>query len=280
MGAVILAVAKGWAVFTHFNKKNEKGLSALNVTAVHGSVAAGRDITRDHRPRQIAGAAKDELERLAAQVAREKGVEVAPLRAILVKLGERGVVEEDIPKRLDTAADELIKLRTENEQLRRGPPALAAIAERCRHSSTRASSTMRVAHWRMAARQHEPCGSTRAVSRRHSWLRRRGSTICSSPIAQPHQSMPKRPHLSRLAHACMSVLLRHRPCGRLARRRCRRYARGIARPLPKGFRSQDATGTGTTAAKIGIVIEVGRMKAVVRRRLSPEILKRVGGDTI
>ena len=37
--------------------------------------------------------------------------------------------EEDIPKRLDVSGDELIKLRAENEQLRRGPPALAAIAE-------------------------------------------------------------------------------------------------------------------------------------------------------
>jgi tetratricopeptide (TPR) repeat protein len=66
---------------------------------------------------------------LAAQVAREKGVEVAPLLAVLVKLGEKGVPEEDIPKRLDAAADELSKLRVENDQLRRGPPALAAIAE-------------------------------------------------------------------------------------------------------------------------------------------------------
>jgi tetratricopeptide (TPR) repeat protein len=56
-------------------------------------------------------------------------VEVAPLRAILIKLGEKGVSEEDIPKRLDAAAEELVKLRAENEQLRRGPPALAAIAE-------------------------------------------------------------------------------------------------------------------------------------------------------
>ena len=66
---------------------------------------------------------------LAEQIAREKGVEVAPLLAVLIKLGEMGVQEEDIPKRLYAAADELIKLRTENEMLRRGPPALAAIAE-------------------------------------------------------------------------------------------------------------------------------------------------------
>jgi hypothetical protein len=66
---------------------------------------------------------------LAAQVARDKGVEIAPLLKVLENLGEKGVPEEDIPKRLGSAADELIKLRAENEQLRRGPPALAAIAE-------------------------------------------------------------------------------------------------------------------------------------------------------
>jgi len=66
---------------------------------------------------------------LAAQVARQKGVEVAPLLAVLVKLGEKEVPEEDIPKRLDAAADKLIELRAENETLRRGPPALAVIAE-------------------------------------------------------------------------------------------------------------------------------------------------------
>jgi tetratricopeptide (TPR) repeat protein len=66
---------------------------------------------------------------LAAQVARDKGVEIAPLLAVLVKLGEKGVKDEDIPKRLDTAADELIKLRAEVEQFQHGPPALAVIAQ-------------------------------------------------------------------------------------------------------------------------------------------------------
>jgi hypothetical protein len=69
-----------------------------------------------------------EVQKLAAEVARQKGVEVAPLLAVLVKLGEKEVREEDIAKRLDAAADTLIELRTENEILRRGPPALASIA--------------------------------------------------------------------------------------------------------------------------------------------------------
>jgi hypothetical protein len=38
----------------------------------------------------------DQLERLAIQVAREKGVEIAPLRAILVKLGVTVVGDEEI----------------------------------------------------------------------------------------------------------------------------------------------------------------------------------------
>jgi tetratricopeptide (TPR) repeat protein len=140
IGAVIVAIATGaWAVFTFFAKKSEKGPSA-SVRADHGSVAAGRDITApvtvglDEKEvgkelRKAQEPLRDELERLAAQVARDKGVEVAPLRAILVKLGEAGIKDEDVPKRLDEKADELIKLRAENEQLRRGPPALAAIAE-------------------------------------------------------------------------------------------------------------------------------------------------------
>jgi len=141
IGAVIAAIAGGaWAVFTYFDKKNEKSPSAPNVTADHGSVAAGRDITEPvtigldeqkvgQELRKAQEPLRDELERLAAQVARDKGVEVAPLRAVLVKLGEAGVKDEDIPKRLDEKADELLKLRAENDQLRRGPPALAAIAE-------------------------------------------------------------------------------------------------------------------------------------------------------
>jgi tetratricopeptide (TPR) repeat protein len=141
IGAGIATIAAGaWAVFTYFDKKKEKGPSAPSVAADHGSVAAGRDITAPvtvglnekgvrHELRKAQEPLRDELERLAAQVARDKGVEITPLHAVLVKLGEKGVPEEDIPKRLDSAADELIKLRAENEQLRRGPPALAAIAE-------------------------------------------------------------------------------------------------------------------------------------------------------
>jgi len=103
------------------------------------------------------------LKRLAAQVARDKGVEVAPLRAVLVKLGEAGVKDEDIPKRLDEKADELIKLRAENDQLRRGPPALAAIAEEVQALLDKGEfDDARLAHWRVAAKPRVRCGLTRA----------------------------------------------------------------------------------------------------------------------
>jgi tetratricopeptide (TPR) repeat protein len=70
----------------------------------------------------------DQLEKLATQVARDKGVEIAPLRAILLKMGEAGVRDEDIAKRLEDKADELIKLREETARLRQGPAELASFA--------------------------------------------------------------------------------------------------------------------------------------------------------
>jgi threonine/homoserine efflux transporter RhtA len=46
IGVGIATIAAGaWAVFTFFAKKKETGPSAPSVTADHGSVAAGRDIT-------------------------------------------------------------------------------------------------------------------------------------------------------------------------------------------------------------------------------------------
>jgi tetratricopeptide (TPR) repeat protein len=48
--------------------------------------------------------------------------------AVLAQLGEKGVADEDIPKKLSNAADELIKLRAENDSLKKGPPQIAAIA--------------------------------------------------------------------------------------------------------------------------------------------------------
>src|SRR3954469_13170725 len=66
---------------------------------------------------------------LAAQVAREKGIEAAPLRAVLEKLDEIGVPDAEIPARLPNAADQLIELRAQLARLRNNRPELAVIRQ-------------------------------------------------------------------------------------------------------------------------------------------------------
>jgi hypothetical protein len=91
---------------------------ATTITKSGPGIASGRDpvinapvnigVDEKQVGQRIVDAQKplaDQLEKLAAQVAREKGVEIAPLRAILVKLGEAGVSDEDVPKRLGENAN-------------------------------------------------------------------------------------------------------------------------------------------------------------------------------
>ena len=92
IGAGIAVIAAGaWAVFTYFDKKKEKGPSAPSVIINLDAAAVVAPIN-------------ERLEQLAAQVARDKGVAIAPLRAILVKLGEADVKDEDILRRPDEKA--------------------------------------------------------------------------------------------------------------------------------------------------------------------------------
>jgi tetratricopeptide (TPR) repeat protein len=103
------------------------------------SVAAGRDI-RDsvisvglpaHEVERAIKEAQapvvERLETLAAAIAQDKGIPAAPLRAILAKLGEAGVLDCDIPAKLDAAADELIALRIQLGRLDANNPELRAI---------------------------------------------------------------------------------------------------------------------------------------------------------
>jgi tetratricopeptide (TPR) repeat protein len=144
-GAAVIAAGL-WGVFTYFASPGDKRPAASTTTTITQSgpgIASGRDtvvnapvnfgVDEKQVGQRIVDAQKplaDQLEKLAAQVAREKGVEIAPLRAILVRLGEAGVSDEDVPKRLDEKANELIKLREEIAQLRRGPPGLASFAQK------------------------------------------------------------------------------------------------------------------------------------------------------
>jgi PAS domain-containing protein len=145
-GAIATIAVAGWAVFVHFfpaDGSKPTAASATTVTQTGTGIASGRDtvisapinIGLDEKKtgEQIAAAQKpltDELERLVAQVSRDKGVPTAPLRAILIKLGEAGVSEEAIPLRLDAKADELLKLREEIARFKQGPVELASFAQR------------------------------------------------------------------------------------------------------------------------------------------------------
>ena len=71
----------------------------------------------------------DQHEKFANQLAGEKGVEVAPLRAILMKLIQAGVLHEDIPKRLAENANELVKMHGRMIWLRQGPPEISLFAQ-------------------------------------------------------------------------------------------------------------------------------------------------------
>jgi hypothetical protein len=145
LGGGAIAVAVGiWTLLTYFFPHEYKrppasttvitqsgaGIASGGNTIINAPVKVGLD--EKQVSRQVADAQKplaNQLEKLAAQVAREKGVEIAPLRAILVKLGEAGVRDEDIPQRLDQSADELVRLRKEIARLKRDPARLASYGQ-------------------------------------------------------------------------------------------------------------------------------------------------------
>lgn len=105
---------------------------------------------------------EERLERLATQVAREKGVEIAPLRTIVATLGQAKIEDEDIPRNLEAKAAELTELRAENDKLRQGPAELAGFAKRAQASiDESAFDTARatLARGREAARRVGPNGT-------------------------------------------------------------------------------------------------------------------------
>lgn len=72
----------------------------------------------------------ERLEKLAVEVAREKGVPIAPLKAILVKLGEINVPDEQIPARLAAQADAYLLLKEQWRQDGASHSDLAAVRSR------------------------------------------------------------------------------------------------------------------------------------------------------
>jgi tetratricopeptide (TPR) repeat protein len=97
----------------------------VEVSATRSAIAVGRDI-RDstikigldekdiaERIGQTQQPLVDNLAALAAEIARSEGIDPAPLRAILAKLGEHDVPDAAIPDRLIALADKLNELRKE-----------------------------------------------------------------------------------------------------------------------------------------------------------------------
>jgi hypothetical protein len=79
------------------------------------------------RSREQEQAAERRHRELLEAIARQKGVEIPPLQAILVKLGEARIPDYEIPTRLDAAADELIALRAQLARLTNDRPEFASI---------------------------------------------------------------------------------------------------------------------------------------------------------
>ncbi len=136
-------VAALWAVYVHFFPAPDAKGPSQTIELHNGNVIGSGPGATYNAPINVGPDAKEvaaplveqmkELtaaqKELAAQVAREKGVDVAPLRSILLKMGEAGVKDEDIPKILDAKAEELVKLRAEVAVLQHGSPAVAALAK-------------------------------------------------------------------------------------------------------------------------------------------------------
>lgn len=150
VGGGIVVIAGGvWSVFVFFHDAGKKPSPSVTINQSAPGIAVGRDATfqgaiqigldEKKTGQKIAEAQKpltDQLEKLAAQVARDKGVEVAPLRAILKKLGEVGIADENIPERLDKKADELVTLQQEISRLRQGPADLSEFAQKAQQLIT------------------------------------------------------------------------------------------------------------------------------------------------
>jgi tetratricopeptide (TPR) repeat protein len=111
------------------------GISSRGTLGSVGGDIVGRDkIGLDEREigRRIDQAQRpvtEKLDALMTQIAREKGVEIAPLRIILSKLGEAGVSDQEISARLDKAVGELIELRSQLSRLNNDRPEFAVIRD-------------------------------------------------------------------------------------------------------------------------------------------------------
>ena len=199
-GGIAAAVGGGWTIATvviDYQKDKPSPSSSIVVEQKSIGIASGHSNAKD-----ITAPILEQIEKLdgrqketAAQIARKKGVEIPPLLAVLVKMGEKGVKVEDIPKLLDAKANGLIKLHSELDLLRKGPAELAAIAQEAQSLIDKgelAAASQALAGGRKAARKAARAQkSMRTATRRKSWFSTRASTISSSPIDRQPAKMAK-----------------------------------------------------------------------------------------
>jgi tetratricopeptide (TPR) repeat protein len=135
-GGATVIIGGLWAIFVFFYEKaGERSSPPTTIVeqkgtglASGGSMTINAPVTINPNAKEVAAPIEEQVQKLADQIAREKGVEEAPLRAVLAKFGEKNVPKEDIPKRLNSIADELVKYRNRTDSLKNGPPELAIIA--------------------------------------------------------------------------------------------------------------------------------------------------------
>lgn len=128
-----------------------------NAWARDGSIA----IARDNINSPIHIGLDEEGVRLVLQqelagIAEAKGIPLAPLRAILAKLGESALASDRIPALLEAKADELIALRTQLCRLTNDRPEFAVVRERALaliENGEFDSARVQIARGRQAARE-------------------------------------------------------------------------------------------------------------------------------
>jgi hypothetical protein len=98
LGGVALVIGALWTAYVYFFPAPEaRPPPATTIFEQKGAgIASGRDtninapVTINPDTKEVVAPINERLEKLAAQVAREKGVEATPLQTVLVKLGEAG----------------------------------------------------------------------------------------------------------------------------------------------------------------------------------------------
>jgi tetratricopeptide (TPR) repeat protein len=138
--ALTIVVGAFWAITTFgtdFSPSTISFARPASITAVDHDIA-GHDFaitlpatidtrsTIDSEPQKPL---EDSLDKLATRLAREKGVEVAPLRTIVAALDRANIEHEDIPQTLESKAAKLTEFRAASDKLRQGPAELAPFAK-------------------------------------------------------------------------------------------------------------------------------------------------------